>query len=460
MRSGVLLTNTITNSKTIGVSAFCYRLFLITLASLAFLCFDVSAQKIPKRAIRNLFEGSAINNDHHTGFVLYDQQSKKTIYSYNSDKYFTPASNTKLYTFYAALNMLGDSIPGLRYINKGDSLIFWGTGDPSFLHTALKSTRAYEFLKSSGKQLFYSSGNYKGDFYGRGWPYGDFDAYYQAEINALPVEDNVAVISAGPDGNLVIKPSWFQPYLKKDTSYHPARFQVERSLFANQFRYPAMAVPAGYRQEIPWKTSDSVTIALLQDTLHTTVGLLHEKMPQSAKVLLSIPSDTVYRRLLWPSDNFVAEQLLLVCASTISEELNTQVVIDYVKKNFMSDLPHEPAWVDGSGLSRQNLFTPASMIVLLQKIYDKVGDEERLHGMLPAGGVSGTLRAAYKTDNGEPFVWAKTGTLSNVHNQSGFLITRKGRKLIYSYMNNNYTRPTPEIRAEMVRVMTEIHNRY
>jgi D-alanyl-D-alanine carboxypeptidase/D-alanyl-D-alanine-endopeptidase (penicillin-binding protein 4) len=124
----------------------------------------------------------------------------------------------------------------------------------------------------------------------------------------------------------------------------------------------------------------------------------------------------------------------------------------------MNDLPDEPQWVDGSGLSRQDLFTPRTTIALLQKIANKIGSEKRLHNLLPTGGVSGTLRNAYKTDNGVPFVWGKTGSLSNNHNQSGYIITRKGKRLLFSYMNNNFTRSTTDIRGEMVRVMTEIHN--
>src|SRR5688500_9230324 len=100
---------------------------------------DSYGQKLKKRNIQKLITGSAINADLFTGFALYDLDKDRMIFEQPSDKYFTPASNTKLFTLYTCLNMLVDSIPGLRYIERNDSLIFWGTGDPSLLHTTLKS---------------------------------------------------------------------------------------------------------------------------------------------------------------------------------------------------------------------------------------------------------------------------------------------------------------------------------
>ena len=84
------------------------------------------AGRIKKRKIKKLFKHSAIVKDHFTGFALYDLDNKKMIYEQNASKYFTPASNTKLFTFYTCLKMLGDSIPTLKYVIHNDSLIFWG----------------------------------------------------------------------------------------------------------------------------------------------------------------------------------------------------------------------------------------------------------------------------------------------------------------------------------------------
>jgi len=33
--------------------------------------------------------------------------------------------------------------------------------------------------------------------------------------------------------------------------------------------------------------------------------------------------------------------------------------------------------------------------------------------LMPTGGVTGTIKKVYKTDNGHPFIWAKTGSLNN-----------------------------------------------
>ncbi|HVV55314.1 MAG TPA: D-alanyl-D-alanine carboxypeptidase, partial [Mucilaginibacter sp.] len=401
-----------------------------------------------------------IVNDHFTGFALYDMDAKKMIYERNADKYYTPASNTKLFTFYTCLRMLGDSIPALRYVVHGDSLIFWGTGDPSFLQTGLKAANACNFLKNSGKKLFFSSGIYQNDFYGAGWAWDDYNDYYQAEIDELPIEDNVAVLSAGKNGKLQITPSLLSMYLKCDSNYKPERFHVQRDFLDNTFVYPAMPVPEGYHQEIPWKTSTDMTTWLLQDTLKEPVVEVHVPLDTNAKIIYDANADTVYRHMLQPSDNFIAEQLLLVCSSRKFHILNTDSVIQYSKTHFLADLPDAPQWVDGSGLSRFNLFTPRSIVALLCKISDQMNDDSLLHSLLPAGGVAGTIRSAYKTDNGKPFIWAKTGTLMNNHNESGYLVTRKGHHLAFSFMNNNFTRPSREIRDEMVRIMTYIHDNF
>jgi serine-type D-Ala-D-Ala carboxypeptidase/endopeptidase (penicillin-binding protein 4) len=431
-----------------------------SLIILLLLTSTVFSQKIPHRKVRKLIEKSEILNEHFSGFALFDQDKDKMIYEQNGNKHFVPASNTKMYTFYTVLNMLGDSIPALKYEIKGDSLIFWGTGDPTLSYSTFKSNKVLEFLKKSDKKLFFVANNYKGNFYGVGWNYDDYQEDFQPEMTAFPVEGNTAKVYKNDNDGVTVRPSFLQPFFKLDANYIPDNFIIKRDFYTNQFTYPANITKTGYLQEIPFKTSPELTISLLEEKINKDIALLDIALPKDFKIIYSERTDDVLRKMMMVSDNFIAEQLLLVCSSTLSNDLSTKTVIDYSKTNFMKELANDMVWVDGSGLSRYNLFTPNTSIELLKKIYAKINDEERLHSLFPAGGVSGTLKRAYKTDNEKPFVWAKTGTLTNVYNQSGYIITRKGKKLIYSFMNNNFTRTTEEIRDEMARIITKIHDDY
>lgn len=418
-----------------------------------------STDHIIAKKVSKEFKNSQVIKQYQVGFALYNMEAKKMIYQKDADKYFTPASNTKLYTFFASLKMLPERMPALKYIEKNDSLIFWGTGDPAFLQFAVKDQSAYNFLLSSNKKLFFAPGRYSGTFFGDGWAWDDYDYYYQPEITEMPIMDNMVTSTYAGPNKINISPKVFAPCFKIDSTKTTGNFQVTRDFLTNQFHYPAVAVKPGYNQQNPYKTSPQVTVEVLADTLHKPVGLIDLRMPANAKTLYGAKRDSVLKHMMLPSDNFIAEHLLLVCSNELGDTLSTTKAIQHIVKNYLSFLPDKVKWVDGSGLSRQNLFTPRDMVYLLDSIYKQVNDRNRLFDMMPAGGKTGTLKNAYpKTDN--PFVFGKTGSLGGVHNQSGFVITKKGKTYIYSFMNNGFVKPTAEVRAEMVRIMTYIHNNF
>jgi D-alanyl-D-alanine carboxypeptidase/D-alanyl-D-alanine-endopeptidase (penicillin-binding protein 4) len=406
-----------------------------------------STERQVSKNLKKVFTRSEVLKQYYVGFALYDMSTKKMLFEQHADQYFTPASNTKLFTFYAGLKMIPDSIPSLRYVEEGDSLIFWGTGDPSFLQSKLKGTKAADFLRLSNKKLFYAHGRYKGYFYGSGWQWDDYNDYYQAEINELPIMDNLVSVTSR-NGKPIIFPDVFKDCFIVDSLSKMNAFTVTRDFIGNQFKYPVVSPKEGYRQQIPYKVSLPITLSLLSDTLNKQVTVINRKMPLNAKTIYNLKRDSVLKELMLP-----------VYGDQLGEELNTEKVINYVLKNYLSELPDKPVWVDGSGLSRYNLFTPRDMVKVLELIYTEVNNPERLYGLLPAGGKSGTLKNAYPKTN-QPFVFGKTGTLSGVHNQSGYVLTKKGRTYIFSFMNNNFVVPTAEVRKEMVRIMTYIHEKY
>ena len=172
-----------------------------------------------------------------------------------------------------------------------------------------------------------------------------------------------------------------------------------------------------------------------------------------------MPSEQVLREMMLPSDNFIAEQLLLVYADRFQLALSSTDAIAHIQKKYLSTMPDQFRWVDGSGLSRMNLFSPRDIILLLQLIDKEINNRDKLFSLLPAGGKTGTLKNAYpKTEH--PFVYGKTGSLSNNYNQSGYLITKKGKILCFSLMNNNFVNPLTDVRSEMTKLITYIHDKF
>ena len=440
-------------SRTMGRAA----LALVSLALLA------SCSPLSKSALNKRIKSIEEQLHDHTGFMLYDLDKKQSIFEYNSSKYFTPASNTKIFTFFSALKILGDSLPALHYRETSDSLIFWGTGDPSFLYKYVYNNgRVYNFLKNAQKPLYFSSANFYSHHYGPGWAWDDYNDYYAAERSAFPIYGNIFYVKL-ENSKPQVYPTFFRQYFSQGKEAE--RTRVQRELESNHFSFHW-----GKRRtsttvwDVPIRMEDGLTVMLLSDTLKKAISVI-EKHPfdssrsSQTRTLYSIPVDSLYKVFMQESDNFIAEQLLMMCSDVINpDSTQTEIAINYVKKNFLKDLKDAPSWVDGSGLSRYNLFTPRTIVQMWEKIY-QLRPRERLFPLLATGGVSGTIKNWYRGDT-QPYIFGKTGSLSNVHCLSGYLVTRSGKTLIFSFMNNNFVESTSKVRTHMQDLLKMIYEKY
>ncbi|WP_299161443.1 D-alanyl-D-alanine carboxypeptidase [uncultured Eudoraea sp.] len=384
--------------------------------------------------------------NHFTGIMIYDPMSGDTLYRLNSDKYFTPASNTKIFTLYTSLLLLPKQIPALKYCNVNDTLFIEGTGNPSLLHPYLKDSSVARFLKGF-KNISLHQNNFTDSKFGPGWAWEDYDGYYSAERSALPIYGNVVTIFNSD--SLHVIPNYFMPNvaLVKNT--------INRENETNTFYFDPTRKDT---LEIPFKTDSTVIKTLLEKALGREISVV-QKMPCEEKIILSgILTDSINKRMMQESDNFLAEQLLLLASSTLSDTLNTGTAIEYMLKNHLKDLKQLPRWVDGSGLSRYNLFSPEAIVYVLSAIHREV-PKERLFHLFAEGGESGTISDWYP-GNPQPYIYAKTGTLGNNHNISGYLITKSGKTLIFSFMNNHFTNPASEIKKQMQYVFEWIRDNY
>ena len=413
---------------------------------LALLVTGCSSQRKVQRFLDKQLVDSGQNSE-FTGVLMVDAQNGDTLLSLNSGRYFTPASTTKVFTLYAALKELPDRIPSLKYQIRGDTLHVLGTGDPSALHPVLNDLTAINFIKGPRPVVLYT-GTLEDPSWGPGWAWDDFDQSYQVERTSLPLYGNVLRLIRGSDSPQV-SPEIFRDSVFSDKSnYH-------RSPERNHFFYSQSSRDTTV---IPFTIDPGLTQNLWEEATGRPV-IPGKTLPEGPwEVLPGIASDSLYKEMMAVSDNFLAEQLMLLVSSTLSDSLSFNRARDYILKTHLRDMPSPPRWVDGSGLSRYNLISPESLVYLLMELYRDI-PEDRLFALMAKGGQNGTLKDWYQDPDG-PYLFGKTGSLSNNHNLCGYLKTKSGKIVVFSFMNNHYLKPTALIKNRMQRILVWVREHY
>ncbi len=221
---------------------------------------------------------SEVFDQGHLGFMLVDPEKDKPLVEINSDKYFIPASNTKLFTFYTSYAILGDGlVNGINYLERGDSLIFWGTGDPSLLHPDLKNDRVIEFLKNSDKKLYLLNNFNQVEAFGPGWSWDWFPYYYAAERSAFPVYGNIVRFSKSKgESSFRTYPSRFESNLVNTPPTGAWDYSFNRNQDKNEFPYflKSEANLKEFEVDIPYITSPELTAEMLKEAVGKNVTLI------------------------------------------------------------------------------------------------------------------------------------------------------------------------------------------
>ena len=465
------------------------KLMTSTILALYLLSSCSLAKKIAKEADTVLLKDSAVSTG-HMGISIYEPATGKYWYNYNASHYFIPASNTKLFTLYAGMKYLGDSLVGAEYQNFNDTAVnIRPTGDPTFLHPDFKNQPVLDFLKIKKNTYYISEGN-KVEALGYGWAWDDYNSNYMAERTSFPIFGNIIRIAVNGFKEIkttysvpewIVEPKYFRRNiattflpdekiraLRMDTSEQKKltqQFNITRGRVDNKLSLVQDA-SAFSSQEIPFFTDGIKTAAaILSDDLGFIIRIgrlsdnsLYPEIPAHLQwhKIHSQPTDSLFKPMMHRSDNFYAEQTLLMASNEFLGYMSDEKMIDTILKTSLKDVPQKPKWVDGSGLSRYNLFTPHDFVFLLNKMKDEFG-LDRMKLILATGG-EGTLSSYYKKDAG--FIYAKTGTLSNNCALSGYLITSRGKLLIFSILANNYITGATPVRRAVERFLQQIRKNY
>ncbi len=400
----------------------------------------------------------------HLGISIYEPVTEKFWFNYNAEKLFIPASNTKLFTLFAGMKFLDKQLTGIYYNETLDTFFVLPSGDPTFLHDDFLNQPVFEMLKKTQKPIVIINQNQQIQPYGNGWVWDDQSESYSAQRNAFPICGNLLHLNWIKKDNIQ-KDSF--PYDLKSLNGSVTDFEflnkinseiIENVIIKtpgkNKFEISLNGKSNEITQDVPFETNGIETgINILKQKLGKPLTVKSFKINKEAfKPLYSQNTDTFFKIMMHRSDNFYAEQTLLMASEKYLGYVSETDIIDTLLKSSFKDMPQQPRWVDGSGLSRYNLFSPKDFIYILNKLQKEYG-YERLEYILPTGG-RGTLANYYKSDSG--FIFAKTGSMSNNISLCGIIKTRKNKTLLFSIMLNNYIGSGKLVRKQFENYLHEI----
>lgn len=440
------------------------QLLVINCVPVIFLASCSLQKKISKSAHEVLKDSSLATA--HVGISVYEPGADKYWFNYQGDHYFVPASNTKIPTCYAAMKYLGDSLTSALKVEDDTAIFLIPTGDPTLLHPDFKNQPLINYLQSTTKKIYTTGIFWKEEALGSGWAWNDYNDDYMVERSPMPVYGNLIKWTQENNG---IDPvvTYSTPEVNWSVDFDTTKsnyFFVQRNLGANNYKITEGKEKLK-EQDVPFVTNGiNATLELLPDTIHKRIGLITPKIVEDlfirrtmqATSIHSQPTDSLLKPMMHRSDNFFAEQNLLMVSSQLLQLMNDEKIIDTLLKTDFKDLPQKPRWADGSGLSRYNLFSPQDFVFILNKMKNEFG-MERLKNILPTGN-NGTLKNYYLAENG--YIFAKTGSLSGVIALSGFLYTKKNKLIIFSVLVNNHNSSASRVRRTVEKFIEEIRNNY
>jgi serine-type D-Ala-D-Ala carboxypeptidase/endopeptidase (penicillin-binding protein 4) len=421
------------------------------------------------------------------GILVKALSSANILYSQDSQKYFIPASNMKLFTTAAALQKLGADfrIRTSVYDDGNGVLRVVGRGDPSLKNAQLTilSKQLYQQGIRQINRLIGDDSYFQGEVVNSSWEWEDIQAYYGAPVNSLIVNENASILTSSPQTiGQPLKITWHDPteaYRWKiennsvtTQADKPGFVEINRDLKGQVLRIKGQ-LAVNSRPDITGLAIFNPTNNFIRQfrqnlvkegiTVKETVSSNLSKNDKEIAAVDSPPLSELLIETNLNSNNLYAEALLrsLAIEKSAEKNQNTADIGLQVARETLTKLGVEPEGyviVDGSGLSRKNLTTPAALVQLLQGMA-KSSQAEVFHASLSIAGINGTLRNRFIDTSAVGIVKGKTGGMTGISALSGYVNAPNYQPLVFSIMVNQSSQSGRVMRTaidEIVILLTQL----
>ena len=360
--------------------------------------------------IRNVLDALPVTTN--LGVLIYNPLLEDTIYSVNHTQSMIPASNTKLFTTAAALEIMGSN-----YILSTQLL----ADDNNFTDSVLNGNI---YLRGFGNSVFTSS---------------DLDSLVR-ELSNFGIK--------GITGDVIGDDTFFDDVYTRDDWIKDEKANVRlpaiSALVVDRNTKTVRRKRRGrwrtYRINV--KNPPEYAATVLKEKL-TEAGIsvdgkaIAGKTPPTASMLIqsTVVLSELIKEINKNSDNFLAECLFKTIGAVSSGKqgnsfYSTQAILTFIEDNAIYS--EGSAAVDGSGISRYNQVTAGAINGLLEKMYFDLKNFSDFYSSLSIAGVDGTLEDRISSASEIINFRGKTGTLNGVSSLSGYLTTKSGDELIVS----------------------------
>ena len=438
-------------------------------------CQQELAQNIEKIVNRPQFKRS------HWGITIQDLDTQENIYQLNAQKFFVPASTIKLLTTAAALDTLGKdfrietSIYATGELPRLETLRIAGKGDPTI--TTENLANLAQQLKTLGvtsvDRLIIDDSYFANPLINPTWEWGDSYYYYGTTVNSIILNQNTARLTLLPQQiGKPVKLRWsdenaarqWQVSNQAITGSIGSEYTVEIDGISGK---PALNI----RGELPQnETQDTWDLAIFDPAQYflTTLRELLTKSGISVNQTTIVttpnpkPTERIITQIYSPplaelikeinqdSNNLYAEIILKTLAKHLSSDDGVTALETSLESLGIKTDDYD--LVDGSGLSRHNLISPATLNQLL-RIMSQHAESNLFQESLARAGVSGTLKRRLRQTEIAGNLWGKTGSLSGTITLSGYLQLPNSTQINLTILVNNFDDKNYIVRQAIDEIM-------